>query len=251
MTKTLKFLFALIAVSASFLVEAGEKLQTPSTVSFGIVPQQSASKLARLWAPILAYISKETGVQIVFGTGKDIPTFEERLRKGEYDLAYMNPYHYTVFHETTGYRAFAKARDKKINGILVVRKGDGITDISQLQGATLAFPAPAAFAASILTRAYLRAQGIEFTPKYVASHDSVYRSVAKGLYPAGGGIVRTLRNMSADVSEALDILWQSSDYTPHAFAAHPDLDAAHRTGGTAVGGDQFQAHSGRGRCRLG
>ena len=164
-------------------------------------------------------------MQIVFGTGKDIPTFEERLRKGEYDLAYMNPYHYTVFHETTGYRAFAKARDKKINGILVVRKGDGITDISQLQGATLAFPAPAAFAASILTRAYLRDQGIEFTPKYVASHDSVYRSVAKGLYPAGGGIVRTLRNMSADVSEALDILWQSSDYTPHAFAAHPDLDA--------------------------
>ena len=29
-----------------------------------------------------------------------------------------------------------------------------------------------------------RSEGIEITPKYVNSHDSVYRSVAKGLYAA-------------------------------------------------------------------
>lgn len=224
MTKTLTFTCALIAGLTSFIVGGSEEVGTPSTVSFGIVPQQSASKLARLWAPILAHISKESGVQIIFATAKDIPTFEERLRKGKYDLAYMNPYHYTIFHQNPGYRAFAKAKGKTINGILVVRKGGGVTNISELQGASLAFPAPAAFAASILTRTYLRNQGIEFTPKYVESHDSVYRTVAKGLYPAGGGILRTLQNMSQDVGRELEILWQSPGYTPHAFAAHPRLD---------------------------
>jgi phosphonate transport system substrate-binding protein len=201
--------------------------ESPVTlITFGIVPQQSATKLARLWAPILGYISKEAGLTVVFRTARDIPTFEQRLRNGEYDLAYMNPYHYTVFHEDPGYQAFAKARDKKIKGILVSSKDGDINKISQLEGSTLAFPAPASFAASILTRAYLQKQGVSFTPRYVSSHDSVYRTVAAGLYPAGGGVIRTLRNMDVSIGEKLKILWESPGYTPHAFAAHPGLAPA-------------------------
>jgi len=203
---------------------ADKKSAEPPLISFGVVPQQSASKLARLWAPILAHISRQTGLHIAFRTAKDIPTFEQRLANGEYDLAYMNPYHYTVYHESPGYQAFAKARDKQINGILVVSKEGAINNIHQLEGSTLAFPAPAAFAASILTRAYLNNQGISFTPRYVSSHDSVYRTVAAGLYPAGGGVNRTLQNMKPEIVSKLKILWESPGYTPHAFAAHPDFD---------------------------
>ena len=90
----------------------------------------------------------------------------------------------------------------------------------------MAFPAPASFAASILTRAYLQKQGVSFTPRYVSSHDSVYRTVAAGLYPAGGGVIRTLRNMDVSIGEKLKILWESPGYTPHAFAAHPGLAPA-------------------------
>jgi len=195
-------------------------------LTFGIVPQQSASKLARLWSPILARISEQSGLKIRFATAPDIPTFEKRLAKGEYDFAYMNPYHYTVFHESPGYRALAKARDKRIKGIMVVRKESAIGDLKELDNTTLAFPAPAAFAASILTRAYLTEIGVNFTPKYVSSHDSVYRTVAKGIYPAGGGVVRTLKNVAPDVRDQLRILWTTDGYTPHAIAAHPRLSEA-------------------------
>jgi phosphonate transport system substrate-binding protein len=73
------------------------------TLSIGIVPQQNATKLARLWTPICNYLSQQTGYRFVFKTAKDIPTFENRLAAGEYDIAYMNPYHYTVFSIDPGY----------------------------------------------------------------------------------------------------------------------------------------------------
>ena len=195
-------------------------------LSIGIVPQQNATKLARLWTPICTYLSQQTGYRFVFKTAKDIPTFEKRLAAGEYDIAYMNPYHYTVFSMDPGYRAFAKETNKRIQGIIVVKKDSPYQSIVELSGKTLAFPAPAAFAASVLPRAYFKKNQIEISPRYVNSHDSVYLTVSKNLYPAGGGIQRTYNNMPESIRRQLRILWKTPGYTPHAFAAHPRLSAA-------------------------
>jgi phosphonate transport system substrate-binding protein len=201
---------------------AGETQTEPVTLSFGIVPQQSASKLAKLWTPILNYLGEQTGYRLRFRTAQNIPVFEQRLAAGEYDLSYMNPYHYTTFHRAPGYVAFAWARDKRIKGIIVVRKDNLVKDLREFSGQTLAFPAPAAFAASVLPRAHFSAEGIAIKPKYVSSHDSVYRTVAQGLYPAGGGVIRTFKNVAPGISDQLRILWTTRPYT-HAIAAHPRL----------------------------
>ena len=78
--------------------------------SFGVVPQHTATVLARRWTPFLNYLSEKTGYRINFKTAKDIPTFEERLAAGEYDFAYMNPYHYIVAHRNVGYQVYAKEK---------------------------------------------------------------------------------------------------------------------------------------------
>ncbi|MCB1741052.1 MAG: phosphate/phosphite/phosphonate ABC transporter substrate-binding protein [Gammaproteobacteria bacterium] len=220
--KPIQVLFLLI-VSALAPALAADRPADETRLSFGIVPQQAAAKLARTWTPVMQYLEQETGLRISFKTAPTIPAFEERLAQGEYDFAYMNPYHFTVFNRAPGYHAVARARDKLIQGILVVSKDSPITRIEQLDGATLAFPAPAAFAASVLPRAELKRRGIDFTPKYVSSHDSVYRSVAKQLFPAGGGVQRTFANVEPQVSESLRVLWTTEGYTPHAIAAHPRL----------------------------
>ncbi|MES9905300.1 MAG: phosphate/phosphite/phosphonate ABC transporter substrate-binding protein [Sedimenticola sp.] len=208
-------------ISLLLLLFITPSVSAEQVLTFGIVPQQSASKLARLWTPIFKYIGQHTDLKIRFSTAPDIPTFEKRLAAGEYDLAYMNPYHYTVFHEAPGYQALAKARDKQIKGIMVVHKESRISDLMALNNNNLAFPSPAAFAASILPRAHLSGLGISYTPKYVSSHDSVYRTVAKGIYPAGGGVMRTFKNVAPKVREQLKILWITEGYTPHAITFHP------------------------------
>ncbi|OED39858.1 phosphate ABC transporter substrate-binding protein [Chromatiales bacterium (ex Bugula neritina AB1)] len=196
--------------------------------TFSIVPQQSAAKIARLWGPLLKQISSDTGLSLKLTTAKDIPTFEKRLTQGKYDFAYMNPYHFTVFSKKPGYLALAHQKDKYIRGIVVVRKDSPLTNLAELDGSTLAFPSPAAFAASILTQAKLINDSINYTPRYVSSHDSVYLAVARGLVPAGGGVIRTFKNTDPALREQLKIFWTTPKYTPHAFAAHPAVPHADR-----------------------
>lgn len=195
------------------------------TLKFGIVPQQSAKKLARLWTPIMQYLSAKTGHQIIFSTAQNIPTFEQRLLAGEYDIAYMNPYHFTLFNQKPGYRAIAKQKDKVIKGIVVVAKDSPLSSLQQLAGQTLAFPSPAAFAASVLPRAKMQQDNITFTPQYVSSHDSVYLAVSRGIFPAGGGVKRTFNNTDPTVREKLRVLWETPGYTSHALAVHPKMPA--------------------------
>ncbi len=189
--------------------------------TFGFVPQQSAKVLLKKWGPILRYVGEKSGYNLKFRTAPKIPIFEKRVRAGGYDFAYMNPVHYTIFAVNPGYRALAKQKGKQIKGIVVVRKDAKIEGLKELAGRTLAFPAPAAFAASVLPRGSLSAQGIDFRAKYVGSHDSVYYGVAKGLYPAGGGIQRTLGTVTPKIRKQLRVLWTTRGHTPHAFAAHP------------------------------
>ena len=199
-----------------------------ATLSVGVVPQQAASVLAKQWTPLLNHIGEKAGVRLVFKTAKDIPAFERCCANGEYDIAYMNPYHYTVYHETPGYEAIAKRSGSKIKGILVKKRGSPLKALQDLAGADLAFPAPRAFAATLLTTAGLDAAEVSFQSHYVSSHDSVYLNVAKGRFAAGGGIMRTLKSVDQDVRDQLEILWQTPEYTPHAFAVHPRVDAKSR-----------------------
>ncbi|MBJ2128650.1 phosphate/phosphite/phosphonate ABC transporter substrate-binding protein [Alteromonas sp. IB21] len=197
-------------------------------ITFGVVPQQSAKKMAEKWQPLIDYVSDFTGLDIQFKTAKDIPTFESDLALGKYDVAYMNPYHFVVFNESAGYRSLAHQRDTKIRGLIVVHKDSSIKTIDDLAGSEIAFPAPAAFAASIITSAHLRNSNIPFIPRYVNSHDSVYLAVQRDFFNAGGGILRTLDTLPENVRKDLRILWTSEGYTPHPIATHPNMAEADR-----------------------
>lgn len=214
-------IFAALLISTSALPQEQEEARI---YKFSVVPQQSASKTAMIWKPILRYLHEKTGHKFQLKTAGTIPIFESRLEKEEADFSYMNPYHYATFHEKSGYNAIAKAKDRQIHGIVVVHKDSPIKKLEELSGKILAFPSPAAFAASILPRGYMKKQNIDITPKYVSSHDSVYLNVARGRFVAGGGINRTLNNAAPEIRDNLRILWSSPGYTPHAIAAHSRVD---------------------------
>lgn len=218
-----KSLAAIVVLGCFGFISAGSAAESQKAYTFGIVPQQTASKLARTWEPVLKYLEGKTGYQFNFATAKNIPTFEQRLEKGQYDFAYMNPYHYVVYHQQPGYQAFAKAKDKQIHGIVVVHKDSSYKHLEDLSGQDLAFPSPLAFAASILPRSELQQRNVKFQPVYVSSHDSVYRNVSAKNFAAGGGVVRTFKSVEPKVQGELRVLYKTKGYTPHAFAAHPSV----------------------------
>ncbi|GGF69487.1 phosphate/phosphite/phosphonate ABC transporter substrate-binding protein [Alteromonas lipolytica] len=243
----MKFLFSiLLALCVTPAIARLDNTSNPPRVySFGVVPQQSAFKLAKMWTPLLQHLSEQTGISIQFVTAKDIPSFENELAAGNYDLSYMNPYHYVVFSDKAGYVPLVRDSKKGLKGIIVTRHDSPITSIQQLQGLALAFPAPAAFAASIIPRAEMNRAGISIVPRYVNSHDSVYLNVIKSLFPAGGGIIRSLEHLPEAQRSQLRILWQSKTYTSHAIAAHSRVPPAQRKQLVAFFAGLSQSEQGR------
>ncbi|QOY50929.1 phosphate/phosphite/phosphonate ABC transporter substrate-binding protein [Candidatus Sulfurimonas baltica] len=197
-------------------------------ITLGVVPQQSPLKLMKVWAPIAQYLKKETGIDVTLKIESSITKFERVLYSGGYDIAYMNPYHYVVAHKKKGYLAKVKAH-KNIVGILVTRKDSAIQTTQDCKNKIFLFPAPNAFAATLVTKyELLKFFNIELNEEkkflYVNSHDSVYKGVARGIGDVGGGIERTFENLNDKVTKnSLNILYKTKGYPSHPFAFKPSL----------------------------
>lgn len=195
---------------------------------FGVVPQQGPMDMIKDWQPVITYLENATGEKIVLKVERSIPEFEKVLYSGGYDIAYMNPYHYVVAHKRQGYEAMVRD-EKNIVGILVARKNSGLNDVSSLKGKQFLFPAPDAFAATLLTKyELLKKYGIDVNKekkyRYVNSHDSVYKGVARNIGDVGGGIERTFNNLEdKETKETLMILYKTKAYPSHPFAFHPSM----------------------------
>jgi len=195
----------------------------------GIVPQQSPLKLSKKWNKVTEYLKEETGINIRFKTEKSIPSFEKALYSGAYDLAYMNPYHFIVANKKQKYQAFVRA-NKQIEGILLSKNKNFKLTKEYLEGKTFLFPAPNAFAATLLTKFELRTKynfDIDKDAKvlYVNSHDSVYKGVARDVGDIGGGIVRTYNNfLDKNDKEKLFVAYKTSKYPSHPIANHPRVE---------------------------
>ncbi len=214
---------ALFVLCAVYAVTVSAKVLT-----FGVVPQQSTMEMVKKWQPIVSYLEKTTGEKITLKIERSIPEFEKVLYSGGYDIAYMNPYHYVIAHKKIGYRA--EVRDEKnLSGILVVRTNDRISDPSMLRGKMFLFPAPDAFGATLLIKyELLKKYGIDIEKekkyRYVNSHDSVYKGIARGIGDGGGGIERTFNDLQDSESKnALSVLYKTKSYPSHPFAFHPSM----------------------------
>lgn len=197
---------------------------TPPVYSFAVVPQFTPIKTEQIWRPILKTIEESSGIRLDLVVPTSIPAFEHALYEGKYDFAYMNPYHLLVAHAKQGYRPLLADISRQMHGIVVVRKHGPIDSIEALAGRRMAFPAPNAFAASLLVRAGLRREfKISVTPWYVVNHSSVYLDVAIGLVPAGGGVLSTLRKQPETIQNRLRILYRTPGTPTHPIAVNPRL----------------------------
>lgn len=216
-------LAAALFLGVATAIAGGAAPAGAKTLSFGVVPQQSPPRLARLWTPLIADVAARAGVAMRFTTAKDIATFEARLYAGEYDLAYVNPMHFVRAETAAGYRALARAQDHALRGVIVVAADSPFVTLADLDGAAVAFPSQNAFGATLLNRLAFADAGATIRPEFVRSHDSVYRAVAAGGFAAGGGVPRTFGAMPADMRAGLRVLYETRGFSPHAFAGHPEL----------------------------
>jgi len=221
-----------VAVLASCFALSGAA--TADTFTIGIVPQFEPIKLAEIWSPILRELEEETGHTFEMIGSPRISEFEDGFIKGDFDFAYMNPYHFLVARKAQGYDALVRDGARELFGVLVVAKDSGIENVADLEGKTIAFPSPNALGAALLMRADLdRIHGLEYKQEYVSTHSSTYLNVALGQMDAGGGVMATLNRAEPQVRDRLRIIYETTRVPPHPFVAHqriaPDVAEAVQT----------------------
>jgi len=218
--------FLLLACITLFLPKT---LLADSRYVVGIVPQFDARHIRKVWRPILDSIEQRTGVTLLLAGSRNISTFEKQFEKGEFDFAFMNPYHLVSERNAQGYLPLVRDVGRSLHGIVVVAKGSPIQDVKQLDGKVVAFPAPNALGASLLVRAdFLNKLNIRVQERYVQTHSSVYLNVALGQVDAGGGVQKSLDQQPAEVREALRVIYRTREVPAHPFTVHPRVPEAVR-----------------------
>jgi len=209
---------ALISLSSTALADKPGK---SDNLIFGVAPGKNANNNARHWHEFINYLNANSNTKIQLKMAASVEEFEQQLARGTYDMVFMNPYQYTTFHQSQGYQAFAKEKNKKVKGIIVVRKDSPIKSLVDLKDQSVGFPREDVFGASLLPRASLQQEKIPVKTSYVDTPSSVYRAVYNGKLPAGAGVMETYDKLSPTVNNELRILWTTKQYTPNAFAVHP------------------------------
>lgn len=222
--------FAALALPAASMVVRAASASGAEAREYGlaVVPQFPAAEIQRRWQPLLDRLAERTGIRLKLLHARSIPEFEQAFLRGTPDFAFLNPYHAVMARTGQGYVPLVRD-GTPLSGILVVRRDDPVTTLRELDGRTLAFPAPNAFGASLYLRALLAEEaGVRIVPRYVGTHANTYRHVILGDATAGGGVNNTLANESEEVRQRLRVLYETPGVAPHPLAAHPRVSTGVR-----------------------
>ncbi len=224
LTFTCLFLSPLSAQAVCY----GDQSRATNPLVFSPVPQFPAPTLFARWAPVLEAVGRSSGQCFELIIKPSIPEFERYMLSGTPSLAYANPYHAVMAYKAKRYQPLLADGSTLLTGILVAKVDGAIKQLADLQNKRVDFPAPNAFAASLLLRAHLVLNKITIHPNYVKTHSNVYRGVLIGDASAGGGVNKTLEAEPEDIRQKLRIIYETPGYRSHPIITHPMVSQAVR-----------------------
>lgn len=209
-----------------YVFVTGQAWSAEKVYSWAVVPQFSPTIVHRDWTPLMRVLEEKTGYHFKLVTADSFNSFEAKVFKGKVDFAYTNPYQTLLAHQKQGYIPLVRDEQRRLIGILVVRKDSPYKQVKDISGEKIAFASPNAFAVSLYMRALLtEKEKIDFVADYVGTHSNAYRQVLLGRDAASGGVYRTLRKERPEVQENLRVIYEAPSTITHAIIAHPHIPA--------------------------
>ena len=196
---------------------------------FGVLPLQSPTMLAKMFLPLTDALARGLDHPVEFVTAPSFASFMRRVRRGEYDIIYLNPLLYTRARKA-GYHVIVKVAGEPFTGIVVVRKDSRIRHLGGKglpKGLKIGFPDPNAYAATVMVRQYMRSLGLsvkrDFKVRYFGSQDSALMAVYYGLVDMAGTWFPSLRSMPAKVRRDLRVVAETPPQPQMPIAVRSDM----------------------------
>ncbi len=164
-------------------------LGNQKTLKFGVHPLYNPQKIVEIFGPICDLMSQKTSIKCVLEPSKDYSHFNNQIKEKYFDFLNPNPFQ-TLKSTEYGYEIFGKwSNDELFKGIILVHKDSGISDMAQLKGKKISFPASTALAAAMMPQFDLAEKKLypskDYEPKYVGSQDTSILAVFNKTVDAG------------------------------------------------------------------
>lgn len=193
--------------------------------SFGVLPQRSAVLTAQYWNPILEYVRRTSGIELVLRIARTGADSADAIERGEYDFVYSNH----IFRpkvSATGYQVILRPRDDVIRGQIVVLEDTPARALRDLAGRPVGFPSAAAFVAYTVPMDMLLREGITVTPVFGGNQEGIMAQLK-----AGRVVAAAVNNQLMDAYAKRErlryrVLWESVPYHNLPIAVHPRVPRA-------------------------
>lgn len=198
---------------------------------FGVHPLHNPQHLYKVFGPLTDYLSEMIpGVRFKLEASRNYAAYDKKLYAKKFHFSLPNPFQ-TINAVDKGYQVFAKmGDDENFRGIILVRKDSGITQVSDLSGSAVSYPAPTALAATMMPQYYLQTHGVdvmtELDNRYVGSQESsvmnVYlkQTAAAATWPPPW---LALSKQRPELKRELQVIWQTEPLINNGLVVLPEI----------------------------
>lgn len=160
---------------------------------FGAISPVDPALMEKKLTPLMAYLAKETGREILFQTGRDYEDTIAKFADGTFDLGYIGPSPYikATEQEKGCLRILAGLQNRggsHFHSVIVTREKSVIRNLDDLKGKRFAFGSPDSTLSYYVPNHMLNSAGVKKRLKrydFLGRHDKVAKYVIMGKYDAG------------------------------------------------------------------
>lgn len=220
----LVFLILIQCILVSSPCSSAESPQIKKEYTFGVVPQAPPEVMHRNWLPFIDRLSHDTGLALKLKVYENMNDFEDNLKEGSIDFAYMNPVQEIMAWNESGYIPLVRSKNL-FRGIIFVRKDSGIQELKDLEGKEIALVG-SKNVCSIAIRHDVKALNV--ASHYVGSSSNVYRNVEIGETAAGGTLDIVFARDASELNQEFHAIYTTEPLSPHPISALPSVPAEAR-----------------------
>jgi phosphonate transport system substrate-binding protein len=196
-----------------------------SSYYFSVLNQRSPMLTAQYWNPILAYVSKKSGIELKLKMGKTAPETTALTLRGEAQFAYTN-HLFLPERVRLGWRVIARPDTDGIRGQLVVPAGSAITRLEDLAGQAVAFPSAEAFAGYKVPMEELIKRNVQVNASFAGNQEGAMGQLKAGRAMAAGVNEDVMAAFGAREKFQYRVLWSSENFKDLPVMVSPVVPSA-------------------------
>jgi len=206
------------------LLQPAYALDETKTYTFAITPDRDREDLVILWQSVIDYLSKTTQLNLTLKVPTTMKAFDAGLTQQQYDISYITPYQYV--QQEQYYLPVIRQQDKNTVVILFGNQHHKAKKLKDFDQQTILFTNENA---SVIPIHQLTQEKASITPRYIKNQETIYRTIALGLYDYASGDLYSFQQLRPSLQAKLSLIWQSSAYTGHALVVKNDLTELQKT----------------------